>query len=135
MSCFIHRKYFIPRRITITYIYVYPHFLIQEIFIKGLANSKTFQRFAVRTDAHLRNLKETSNETINSKLDELHKTATKTAFSGGSTFGSSASEGMSSASRGTYHTSGPPIPPKTGFSGFVQAFGKVLRRDLGIEKK
>jgi hypothetical protein len=113
------------------------NYVANEIFIKGLANSKTFQKFAVRTDAHLRNLKESSNDVINSKLDELHKTATKTAFSSGSTFYSSASEGMSSASRGTYHTNtrGPPIPPKSGFSGFIQAFGKALRRDLGIEKK
>ena len=96
--------------------------------IKGLANSKTFQKFAVRTDAHLRNLKETSNETINSKLDELHKTATKTAFSSSQNFSSS------SSSNATYHTSGPPIPPKQGLAGFIAAFGKVIRKDLGIGK-
>lgn len=104
------------------------NYVANEILIKGLANSKTFQRFAVRTDAQLRNLKETSNETINSKLDEIHKTATKTAFS------SSSSEGMSNASKGTYHTSGPPRPPKGGVAGFFEAFGKEIRKDLGIGK-
>mmetsp|Transcript_5530 Transcript_5530/g.6786 ORF Transcript_5530/g.6786 Transcript_5530/m.6786 type:complete len:147 (-) Transcript_5530:1441-1881(-) len=104
------------------------NYVANEILIKGLANSKTFQRFAVRTDAHLRNLKETSNEAINSKLDEIHQTAAKTAFS------TSSSAGKSSASRGTYHTSGPPRPPKTGLAGFFEAFGKEIRKDLGIGK-
>ncbi len=81
----------------------------------------------MRTDAQLRHLKETSNEAINSKLDEIHHTATKTAFS-------SSSEGISSASRGTYHTSGPPKPPKRGLAGFFEAFGKEIRKDLGVGK-
>lgn len=80
-------------------------------------------------------MRETSNETINSKLDELHKTATKTAYSSQS-FSSSSSAGMNStASKSTYHTSGPPIPPKQGLAGFIEAFGKVIRKDLGIGDK
>ena len=106
----------------------------QELFVKGLANSKTFQRFAVRTDATLRNVKESSNEAMNAKLDELHKTATKTAFSQGSTFHSSYQSGASTASKGTYHTNGPPKPPNTGFAGFIEAMGKEVQKDLGIGK-
>lgn len=63
----------------------------------------------------------------------MHKTATKTAFSNSYTF-SSGAEGMSGASRGKYHTSGPPIPPKSGMAGFFEAFGKEVRKDLGIGK-
>eukprot|EP01083_Nonionella_stella_P224335 798639_1 len=111
------------------------NYVANEILIKGLANSRTFQRFAVRTDATLKNMKESSNETINSTLDEFHKQATKTAFSSSNSYQSAGAEGMkSTASRGTYHTSGPPIPPKSGLSGFFEAFGKEVRKDLGIGK-
>ena len=101
------------------------NYIANEIFVKGLANSKTFQRFAVRTDAHLRNLKEGGAENLNSKLDELHKAATEAAYS---------TSASASSSSKAYHTSGPPIPPKGGFAGFVEAFGKEIRKDLGIGK-
>jgi len=95
-------------------------YVANEILIKGLANSKTFQRIAVRTDSHIQNLKRQSNESINSTLDEMHKTATKTAYS----------TTASSSSR-TSSTSGPPLPPPTGISGFFQALGKVIQKDFG----
>mmetsp|Transcript_220 Transcript_220/g.303 ORF Transcript_220/g.303 Transcript_220/m.303 type:complete len:120 (+) Transcript_220:46-405(+) len=108
------------------------NYVANEILIKGLANSKTFQKFAVRTDSHFRNIKKSSDEAINSKLDELHKTATKTAFSSENPFQAGAT-GSSSASRGAYHTSGGPPPiPKSGLRGFFEAFGKEIRKDLGI---
>ena len=53
----------------------------QEIFIKGLANSKTFQKFAVHTDRHITKIKKEGMETLNTHVDELHKQATKAAFS------------------------------------------------------
>jgi hypothetical protein len=32
------------------------------------------------------------------------------------------------------HTNGgPPIPPKQGFAGFISAFGKEIRKDLGFK--
>ena len=83
--------------------------------IKGLANSKTFQRIAVRTDNHIQNLKRQSNESINATLDEVHKTATKTAFSTTTTQSTGG---------------GPPQPPPTGISGFFQALGKVIQKDF-----
>jgi hypothetical protein len=36
------------------------HYVTNELVVKGLANSKTFQRFAIRTDAQLRKLSETN---------------------------------------------------------------------------
>lgn len=90
-----------------------------------MANSKTFQKFAVRTESHLQNLKQGGRDKLNSHLDELHKAATEAAFSSTSTLKSSGTRGM--------HTNGPPIPPKQGFSGFISAFGKEIRKDLGFK--
>lgn len=105
------------------------NYVANEIFIKGLANSKTFQKFAVRTDHHLRGFKEGGVEHLNSKLDELHKAATEAAFST-----NSAATKSTSTSRTAYHASGPPVPPKGGFQGFLEAFGKEVKKDLGIGK-
>ena len=83
-----------------------------------MANSKTFQRIAVRTDNHIQNLKRQSNESINATLDEVHKTATKTAFS------------TTTKNSTTKNTGGPPQPPPTGISGFFQALGRVIQKDF-----
>jgi len=68
-------------------------------------------------------LKDKGNGSLNSKLDELHKAATEAAFS---------TSTNSTASKGSYHTSGPPIPSTVGFAGFVEAFGKEIKKDLGM---
>mmetsp|Transcript_1423 Transcript_1423/g.2601 ORF Transcript_1423/g.2601 Transcript_1423/m.2601 type:complete len:114 (+) Transcript_1423:277-618(+) len=104
------------------------NYVANEIFIKGLANSKTFQKFAVRTDHHIRSFKEGGAEHLNSKLDELHKAATEAAFS------ASSSGTKSTSSRTAYHASGPPVSPKGGFLGFIEAFGKEVKKDLGLGK-
>lgn len=63
-------------------------------------------------------------ETVNSHIDELHKQATKAAYStsSSSTSGVSSSGGLK-----------PPIKPQEGIAGFFNATGKVIRRDLGIK--
>lgn len=91
-----------------------------------MANSKTFQKFAVRTESHLQNLKQGGRDKLNSQLDELHKAASEAAFS-------STSSSKSSGSRGMHTNGGPPIPPKQGFAGFISAFGKEIRKDLGFK--
>eukprot|EP00558_Chaetoceros_sp_UNC1202_P004065 CAMPEP_0197243438 /NCGR_PEP_ID=MMETSP1429-20130617/8889_1 /TAXON_ID=49237 /ORGANISM="Chaetoceros sp., Strain UNC1202" /LENGTH=111 /DNA_ID=CAMNT_0042703663 /DNA_START=57 /DNA_END=392 /DNA_ORIENTATION=+ len=102
------------------------NYIANELFIKGLSNSKTFQKFAVRTDAHLKQMRESGHESIHSKLDDLHKAATEAAYSTGT---------KTNVSGAGYHTNNaPPIPPKGGFAGFVEAFGKEVRKDLGIGK-
>lgn len=97
----------------------------QEIFIKGLANSKTFQKFAVHTDRHITKIKKEGMETLNTHVDELHKQATKAAFS------TSSNSSGGTSSKGS--TLMPPTKPLSGISGFFSALGKVIRRDLGIE--
>ena len=98
----------------------------QEIFIKGLANSKTFQKFADHTDRHITKLKKEGVETLNTHMDELHKHATKAAFS------TSTKEGTSAAGGGAGMV--PPVKPPEGVAGFFSALGKVIRRDLGMGK-
>lgn len=63
-------------------------------------------------------------ETVNSHIDELHKQATKAAYStsSSSSTGASSSGGLK-----------PPIKPQEGVAGFFSALGKVIRRDLGIK--
>lgn len=90
-------------------------YVANEIIIKGLANSKTFQRLAVRTDSKIQNLRKNSNESMNSTLDELHKTATQTAYS----------------TTTKHNNKGPPQPPPTGIAGFFRALGKVIEKDFG----
>ena len=109
--------FFLPNTITIQY--------KQEIFIKGLAESKTFQRVAVHTDRHIQKYKKEGLETMNSHIDELHKQATKAAYS----TSSSSTSGASSSGGGLK----PPIKPQEGVAGFFSALGKVIRRDLGIK--
>ena len=79
----------------------------------------------MRTDAHLSEIKKGGVENLNSKLDELHKAATEAAYS-------TAEAAKNTSSKSSYHTSGPPTPPTGGFAGFVSAFGKEVKKDLGM---
>ena len=92
------------------------NYLANEVFIKGLANSKTFQRFALRTDHTLQNIKKQGTETLETSFEEMTKRAASTAAN-------------SSAAPGT--AGGPPLPPPRGFAGFLSAFAKEVRRDFG----
>ena len=59
---------------------------------------------------------------MNSHIDELHKQATKAAYSTSSSSSTSGGGGLK-----------PPIKPQEGVAGFFTALGKVVRRDLGIK--
>lgn len=99
-----------------------------ELFIKGLAESKTFQRFAVHTDRHVQKFKKEGFEHVNAQVDELHKQATRAAYS---TTSANASSATSSGGGGALR---PPQRPMEGAGGFFSALGRVVRRDLGIDK-
>ena len=110
---------------------ILPSVLLQEFLIKGLANSKTFQRFAVRTDRHLSEYKQKGEQRMNETLDDLHKSATEAMHQA-----QHQSSGYHTAARGS---TGPPTLPARGFAGFAAAFGpgccvcfcRVLPRLLG----
>lgn len=99
----------------------------QEVLIKGLANSKTFQRFALRTDHHVQQYKKKGQEHVNEALDDLHKTATETMYKAQAEARASGYAGSSSKA-----AAGPPTPPARGFGGFASAFGKEIKKDLGF---
>ena len=87
------------------------HHVVNEVMVKGLANSKTFQRFAVRTDANLQQMKKSGTETVEKTFDEFTKAQTRSA----------------STRTGPFV---PPEQPRRGFAGFVSAFVKEVRKDI-----
>ena len=99
----------------------------QSHLLNSCVNSKTFQKFAVHTDRHLNKIKKEGVETLNTHIDEIHKQATKAAFS------TSAKESSSGAT-GSGGKVMPPTKPLEGVAGFFSALGKVIRRDLGMGK-
>lgn len=90
------------------------NYVANEVLIKGLANSKFFQRFAVRTDKSIQDLHKAGTETLN----EAYSTAAEAASQAAA--GATATKG------------GKPQPPLTGFNGFVSAFFKEIQKDLGV---
>ena len=91
------------------------NYLANEVLIKGLAHSRTFQRFAVRTDQTLNELKKNGMEQASAAFNSM---ASQEAV------GSVASKVKS----------GPPEPPMRGVPGFASAFFKEIRKDLGLGK-
>jgi hypothetical protein len=51
------------------------NYIANEVLVKGLAQSRTFQRFAVRTDARLQDMHKTGKETLASVQEELARNA------------------------------------------------------------
>lgn len=68
-------------------------------------------------------------EKLNTTLDEVHKAATEAAYKSEST----TARGAGSSGGGSKHRS-IPQPPLRGFAGFISAFGKEIRKDLGMGK-
>jgi hypothetical protein len=95
------------------------NYVANEIIVKGLANSRTFQRFAVRTSKQYEDLTKQSAEQLNNTLEELAK--------------KQAAAGAQSAARPSAAFSdvvGPPKPPLRGVPGFFLAFFKEIRKDF-----
>jgi len=105
------------------------HYIANELLVKGLAESKTFQRFVVHTDRHIQKYKNEGLEQVNTHIDELHKKATQAAYS---TSTKSSNNSTSASSRGKSGLE-PPQKPMEGIPGFFSALGKIVRKDLGIK--
>jgi hypothetical protein len=91
------------------------NYIGNELLIKGLANSKTFQRFALRTDHSLQQIKKQGTESF----EEMTKRAASTVTDGSANSNTAGAFG------------GPPLPPPRGFAGFIRAFAKEVQRDFG----
>lgn len=96
------------------------NYVANEVIIKGLANSRTFQRFAVRTNKQYEDLTKQGAEQLNQTLEELAKQqagAVQNAAAG-------AKPGAASS------VVGPPQPPLRGVPGFFVAYAKEVRKDI-----
>ena len=93
------------------------NYVANEIVVKGLANSRTFQRFAVQTNKQYEDMSKQSVEQLSKKLEELAK--------------KQAAEGVHRVTTPPSATVvGPPIPPLRGVPGFFLAFFKEIRKDF-----
>jgi hypothetical protein len=98
------------------------NYVANEIIVKGLAQSKTFQKFAVRTNKSYTEAQETAKKTFEESMENLSKQATEGAAAAGAT--------TSTTKGGTASAVGPPKPPLTGIPGFFAAFAKEVRKDI-----
>lgn len=97
-------------------------YVANEILIKGLANSRAFQKFAVRTNKQYEDLHKKGTDQITQALEELAKQNVVGDKAVGA--GSAASKGASTS------TLNPPKPPLRGIPGFFLAFAKEVRKDI-----
>mmetsp|Transcript_120064 Transcript_120064/g.346845 ORF Transcript_120064/g.346845 Transcript_120064/m.346845 type:complete len:110 (-) Transcript_120064:126-455(-) len=96
------------------------NYVANEIIIKGLANSRTFQRLAVRTNKQYEDFTKQGADQLNQTLEELAKKQAGEVRH--------ASTAASAAVSSTI--TGPPKPPLRGIPGFFVAFFKEIRRDV-----
>jgi len=87
------------------------NYVANEIIIKGLANSRTFQKFAVRTNQKY-------NDAVKQGADSLNKTMEDMAAQ------------QSGVKSSTAAAAGPPKPPLRGIPGFFVAFAKEVKKDV-----
>lgn len=80
----------------------------QEVLVKGLAESRAFQRFAVRTQSQVDGAKKMGTEYMTQTVEQFEKMSVEEAAK-----------------------AGPPPPPLRGVPGFFSAFSKEVRKDLG----
>jgi hypothetical protein len=93
------------------------NYVANEIIVKGLANSRTFQKFAVRTNQQYQELNKHGTEKVAKTLEELAKTQ---AAEGGAATAASKPGPLQAPQR-----------PLRGIPGFILAFAKEVRKDLG----
>ena len=90
--------------------------------MKGLANSRTFQRFAVRADKNYQDLHKQGTEQISKTMEEFASKAGGEATSSGAAAGGGAGAGSGQLQ--------PPQRPLRGIPGFAVAFFKEIRKDI-----
>lgn len=95
------------------------NYVANEIIIKGLANSKTFQRFAVRSSKQYEDFQKQGTEKLTQTLEELAKQQAAAGTTAASAEGAAAAEALQ-----------PPQRPLRGIPGFVVAFFKEVRKDI-----
>lgn len=94
------------------------NYVANEILVKGLANSRTFQKFAVRTNQQYQEFNKHGAEKLAKTMEDIAK----------SQGASAAAEGATKSGAGPLQ---PPQRPLRGIPGFFLAFAKEVRKDLG----
>merc|ERR1712176_1549883 len=87
-------------------------YVANEIIIKGLSESKLFQRFALRSQHLVNEHKKTVSNTLDKTFDNISKGTTAASSSNNKS----------------------PTPPLRGVRGFISAFWKEIASDLGFRK-
>jgi len=100
------------------------NYVANEVIIKGLSNSRTFQKFAVRTNKQYQELNKQGTDKLTQTLEEM---ITKSATAEGD----SLSATVSAANKKKMSALKPPQRPLRGIPGFFLAFFKEVRKDLG----
>ena len=93
------------------------NYVANEIIIKGLAHSKTFQKFAVRTNKQYEDITKQSADQLAKSMEDL---AAQQA-------GSKAAAASAAGSKALLE---PPKPPLRGIPGFFVAFFKEVKKDV-----
>lgn len=110
---------FLPSNVTMSQQFIsrVVNYVANEILVKGLANSRTFQKFAVRTNQQYQEFNKNGAEKFAKAVEDIAK-----------------SQGPSSAAASGAAQGGPLQPPQRplrGIPGFFLAFAKEVRKDLG----
>ena len=98
------------------------NYVANEIIVKGLANSRTFQKFAVRTSKQYEELNKHGTDKISKTLEEMAKQQATATTGEGATAASA-----SAAANGALQA---PQRPLRGIPGFFMAFFKEVRKDI-----
>ena len=97
------------------------NYVANEVIVKGLANSRTFQRFAVRADKQFKDVHEKGTENLAKTVEEFVSKA------GGEASSSNAAGGTAKVAGASLQ---PPQRPLRGIPGFAVAFFKEIRKDI-----
>ena len=101
------------------------NYVANEVIIKGLSNSRTFQKFAVRTNKQYEELNKHGTDKITKTFEDIIKTQGEDSLSSASV------SGASSSSKTKMSALKVPQRPLRGIPGFFLAFFKEVRKDLG----
>jgi len=99
------------------------NYVANEVIIKGLSNSRTFQKFAVRTNKQYEELNKHGTDKITKTFEDIIKTQGEDSLSSATVSAASAKTKMSALKV--------PQRPLRGIPGFFLAFFKEVRKDLG----
>jgi hypothetical protein len=105
------------------------NYVANEIIVKGLSNSRTFQKFAVRTNKQYEELNKHGTDKISKTFEDIVKNQQQTSEAG--TAAAAEAAAVNAAKNNNNNAlQPPPQRPMRGIPGFFLAFGKEVRKDI-----